>query len=137
MKVLSWYEDPNHIKIWQENSLSQDPVLLCEEKSDFGSFWIQTSQHLEKLKNKWTCYKWTTELSSVSLQYVTPVISAATPSISACNFWTVCGLVQYARSLRLPQRKWSRIHVWWTWWPGPPTPEALQSWFDRTRLPNT
>lgn len=38
----------------------------------------------------WTCWKWTTNLSSVP-----PIISSATASVSAYNFWTLCSSVWY------------------------------------------
>jgi len=30
----------------------------------------------------------------------------------------------------------TEIYVQWTWQPGPPTPETLQDWVDRTQLSN-
>jgi hypothetical protein len=50
---------------------------------------------------------------------MSPVVSSATASVSACSFWTVWGLVRYTRFFEVaPKEIFAAVHVRWSWRPG-------------------
>jgi len=62
--------------------------------------------------------------STVSCNMSLVIFSAI--AVSTCNSWTVCRLMQYTWSLVVTSKEIiTGIHVWWIWWPGPPTPTVL------------
>jgi len=75
--------------------------------------------------SSWIRCKRTAKLSTVSRD-MSPVVSPATASISACNTW-ICVEVGalYIVSEVVPKEMTVGIHVRWTWWPGAPTLVAL------------
>jgi hypothetical protein len=83
-------------------------------------FFVWTHVQYEILRLHGTCEK-TTVLSTVSPN-LSSVISTATALISAWNSWTAYRLVKNSWSTK---EIIAEIHVRWTWWPRPPTFEAL------------